>query len=86
MFLFFQQKMEDKGDLYTYDGIKPSISDLDNLFDDDDDNDAVSDTITIQTCCTNIFSTLIYLFFRLHTPPPRPTRTSRPTATRTWRR
>ena len=60
MFLLFQQKMEDKGDLYTYDGIKPSISDLDNLFDDDDDNDAVSDTI--QTCCTNSFSTLIYLF------------------------
>ena len=56
MFWLFQQKMEDKGDLYTYDGIKPSISDLDNLFDDDDDNDAVSETI--QTCCTNSFSTL----------------------------
>ena len=46
--MLFQQKLEDKGDLYTYDGIKPSISDLDNLFDDDDDNDAVSETI--QTC------------------------------------
>ena len=52
--------MEDKGDLYTYDGIKPSISDLDNLFDDDDDNDAVSETI--QTCCTNSFSTLSFIF------------------------
>ena len=48
--------MEDKGDLYTYDGIKPSISDLDNLFDDDDDNDAVrslkhevANSISIQT-------------------------------------
>ena len=41
MYNSFFQKIEDKGDLYTYDGIKPSISDLDNLFDDDDDNDAV---------------------------------------------
>ena len=85
MFWLFQQKMEDKGDLYTYDGIKPSISDLDNLFDDDDDNDAVSETI--QTCDANSFSTLNLSFFsfRLHTPPPRPTRTNQPTTTRTWR-
>ena len=41
MYNSFFQKIEDKGDLYTYDGIKPSISDLDNLFDDDDDNEAV---------------------------------------------
>ena len=70
MFLLFQQKMEDKGDLYTYDGIKPSISDLDNLFDDDDDNDAVSETI--QTCYANSFSTLNLSLFFLGCTRPHP--------------
>ena len=53
--------------MYTYDGIKPSISDLDNLFDDDDDNDAVR---TENISISSILNPNIGHFQAAHAPTP----------------